>query len=142
MELGRKIYWDSITGGVIVNRLEMHGDVRESTVEEDFRVFVQLAERNPETVTGILLDYGKYSQDFAESVSYKIIETSEPVPGITTLIGEKHYDLIFVYPDPNDPDPQEPVYQQPLTEQVKALSERQDATEAAILALMDVTVMG
>ncbi|WP_054401705.1 hypothetical protein [Paenibacillus solani] len=138
MNLGRKIYWDSITGGIIIDRMEMEGSVRESTVEEDFQTYIKLAEKAPETVLGILLDHGKYSQDFDESVSFHIVESANPVEGITTLIGEKHYDLEFQYRDPNDPGtPQEP--KKPLSVEVEALKQENTLLKAQNSALTERT---
>lgn len=145
MKLGRKIYWDSITGAVIVNRSEMNGDVRESTTEEDFQTYVKLAERNPETVLGVLLDYGKYEQDFVESESYTIVESNEPVNGVTTLMGERHYDFEFVYRDPNNPEVP-PVQRKPLTQEVDELNSTigvllmESANDKATIAFLENTV--
>ncbi|MBX4145979.1 hypothetical protein [Paenibacillus lautus] len=131
MNLGRKIYWDSITGGIIIDRMEMEGSVRESTVEEDFQTYIKLAERAPETVLGILLDHGKYSQDFDESVSFHIVESANPVEGITTLIGDRHYDLEFEYPDPENPEtPQEP--QPALSKQLTTLKTENESLKSRV----------
>ncbi|MEO2212132.1 hypothetical protein ABGV40_14915 [Paenibacillus amylolyticus] len=121
MNIGRKIYWDSITGGIVVERKEMSGDVRESTVEEDFLIFVKLSERNPDSLLGILLDPGKYEHDFALCESFQIKESSVAIEGVTTLIGEKHYDIEFVYRDSSE-EPETPIEPRPaLTQQVDSL---------------------
>lgn len=107
MEIGRKIYFDKFGGSVLVDTGERSGYVHETTQDDDFAVYIALAERVPETVGVIQLEYGQYSQDFALCNGYRVnLETLE---------------LEFSYPDPNDPEPQEPTYQPPLSEQVKSL---------------------
>lgn len=121
--LGQKIYWDKVTNGIVVHRYEMIGDVRESTVDEDFEVFTALQERSRDSVLGIILEPGKYEEDFSSSDNFKIVESKTPVDGITTLIGNKYYDIQFSYPDPNNPNPVEPTYQAPLSEQLNELKQ-------------------
>ncbi|WP_433581581.1 hypothetical protein [Paenibacillus amylolyticus] len=119
--IGRKMFWDKVTGAIIVNRSEMSGYVRESSVEEDFLTHIQLAERNQNTVEGILLEPGKYKQDFEMSESYQIKESPFPVEGITTLLGDKHYDIEFVYTD-NPEVPETPTEPRPsITQQMDSL---------------------
>lgn len=103
MQIGRKIYYDLTTGNVILNTGEHSGYVRETTVAEDFTKYKVLAERVPETVGCLQLEYGQYAEDFISCSGYRVNpETRE---------------LEFSYPDPNVPD-QEPVYQRPLSEQI------------------------
>jgi hypothetical protein len=59
--LGHKIYYDKLTGNVILITGEMQGDVRETTKEEDFQSFVALQQRVPETVGCVQLEYGQYA---------------------------------------------------------------------------------
>jgi hypothetical protein len=87
--IGRKIYYDKITGNVLVDTGEMCGDVRETTVEEDFQVFTALSGRNPETVGVIKLAYGEMRDDFMMAESYRV----DPATG----------KLIFTYRDPDNP---------------------------------------
>lgn len=49
MEIGRRIYFDKLTGNVLVNTGERSGNVIETTVEYDLQVYKALSERNPET---------------------------------------------------------------------------------------------
>ncbi|GIO33729.1 hypothetical protein J2TS6_48700 [Paenibacillus albilobatus] len=131
MKRKRKLFYNKVDGAAIqtVDGDIIYGsDLKETTIEEAFRDYKSLAERVPETVGLLELEYDDYLQDFKEGVWTGVdLDTMKP---------------LFYYPNPNDPAPEQPVYQPPLTEQVKELRERQDATEAAILALMDVTVMG
>ncbi|MDO0823578.1 hypothetical protein [Desulfosporosinus nitroreducens] len=87
----------------------MRGGVRETTWEADFVSYVELAQRVPETVGVIQLEYGQYRQDFAECNGYRV--------NPDTLAVE------FSYLDPNLPPEEQPesVYQVPLSEEVGGL---------------------
>ncbi len=118
MQIGRKIYYEKATGNVLVDTGERQGSVIETTQEQDFETYQALAERVPETVGYIQLEYGEYAQDFAQCNGYKIN------PGTK--------ELEFSYPDPNEPgEPQEPAYQKPLTKEVADL--KQAIAELTIL---------
>ncbi|MEK4239731.1 MULTISPECIES: hypothetical protein [unclassified Paenibacillus] len=109
MEIGRKIYYDKVTGVVLVDTGERSGSVVETTQEQDFKVYKVLAERVTETVGCLELEYGECGQDFRECNGYRVnIQTGK---------------LEFSYPDPNvDPvEPQEPQYIEPLTKKVETL---------------------
>lgn len=116
-KIGRRIYYETKTGNIILNTGEERGYVKETTVEEDIETFKVLSERNRDTFDYIELEYGEYAQDFAECNGYRVNpETKE---------------LEFSYPDPNEPDEdQELFYQEPLTEQIKILG--QDVTDSKI----------
>src|SRR5699024_1232776 len=121
-KIGRRIFFDSKTGNVLINTGERQGFVKETTVEQDIENYKTLSERNRDTFDYIELEYGQYPQDFAECDGYRVNpETKE---------------LEFSYPDPNEDEPQEPEYQEPLSEQVEKLkqkSEMQDSTMEEIL---------
>lgn len=110
MQIGRKIYYDILTGNVILDTGERQGFVRKTTFEEDVQTYKTLSERNRETFDYIELEYGQYAQDFAECNGYRVNpETKE---------------LEFSYPDPNlPPDEQEPIYQPPLSDMMVANTE-------------------
>lgn len=77
MEIGRKIYYDKITGNIILITSEMAGDVKETTIEEDFQVYKALSERNPETVGCIKLEYGQHREDFMNATSIRVDTVTE-----------------------------------------------------------------
>lgn len=109
MKIGRKVYFDKLTGNVIVDTGECQGYVRETTIEEDFQIYKALSERNPETVGMIQLEYGQYAQDFRECNGYRVNPETQQIE--------------FSYPDPDDLEPQEPIYQKPLSEEVADLKQ-------------------
>ena len=109
MEIGRRLYYELATGNVIQDTGERSGEVIATTREQDFEAYKALANRTPETVGVIVLEYGEYREDFARCSGYRInLETLE---------------IEFSYRDPNDPElPQEPVYEKPLSVQVADLT--------------------
>lgn len=115
MNIGKRIYYEKLTGAIVLDTGERSGSVIETTVEQDFASYTALAERVPATVGMLQLGYGEYAQDFAECNGYRIdTETQE---------------IIFSYPDPSEPEAP-PVFRPSLTETVEALE-----GEAAMLAL-------
>ena len=107
MQIGRKIYYDKVTGDIIVNTGDRRGSsLVITTVEEDFAAFKALADRIPDTVGWIQLEYGQYAQDFLECSSVQV--------NPSTL------ELEFSYPNPGEPE-ETPVYQKPLSVEVEEL---------------------
>jgi hypothetical protein len=96
MEIGRKIYYELATGNYLLDTGERSGLVIETTQEQDFESYAALAERVPETIGVIQLEYGELAQDFMECNGYQV--------NLTTGL------LEFSYPDPSVPD-SPPVYQ-------------------------------
>lgn len=120
-KVGRKVYYDNLSGEVIVDTGQRSGDVRETTQEEDFSTYKSLNERIPETVGMLQLEYGQYAQDFAECNGYRVnLETLE---------------LEFSYPDPNNPEPEVPVYQKPLSAEIAELKQSDSENKQAIADL-------
>lgn len=106
MQIGRRIYFESATGNIIVDTGEREGSVMPSTIEQDISAYKALSERNRDTFDILEIPYGSYRQDFAESNRYRVNpETKE---------------LEFSYSDPNQPDEPQP-YQKSLTEQIQEI---------------------
>lgn len=106
MEIGRKIYYDLITGNVIVDTGERRGSVIETTIDQDIKAYKSLSERNRDTFDVIELPYGAYKQDFLESTSYRVnTETKE---------------LEFSNHNIDNPE-EEPIFDKPLSEQILEL---------------------
>lgn len=120
MKIGKKIYFDIITGQVLVNIGERQGDVVRTSIEQDIDTFKLLSERNRESFDVLELAYGQYAQDFAECNGYGV-----NINLLSTLADdEKHKALEFSYPDPNDVETQEPVFRPPLSQQVQQLEHK------------------
>ena len=123
MKIGRKLYYDLITGEVLVDTGEREGNaIKTRTVDQDIAIYTALSEHNRESFDYIELEYGQYAQDFAEANGYRVNPETKT--------------LEFSYPDPNESEPIEPVDIAPLSEQVEELKARQDATENALLDML------
>jgi len=120
--VGSRIYFDKLTGEVLIQtgHRRVLDDYEVPTVEDDFRVFNKLSERNPETVGVLELEYGQYAQDFAESNGYRVNPDTQ--------------ELEFSYPDPNDPEAP-PVFQKPLTQEIEELKQADIENKQAIAEL-------
>lgn len=103
MKIGQKLFYDKVTGSILVATGEWSRAVRDKTVEEEIATYPILSERNRETFDFIELPYGAYSQDFAEGRLIGIdVETKTP---------------IFEYPNPESPE--EPIVPaRPLSESI------------------------
>jgi polyhydroxyalkanoate synthesis regulator protein len=116
-KIGRKIFYDIITGDVITDTGERQGAVTATTIEQDIETFKTLKERVRETFDVIELPFGAYAQDFSECNGYRVNPETKQ--------------LDFSYPDPNEPDaPQS--YQAPLSEEVKTLKTQLQTTQEAV----------
>ena len=105
LNIGRRVYYEKLTGEVFLSIGERVGAVIPTTIEQDIETYKFLSERNRESFGVIDLGFGQHAQDFAESNGYRVNPETE--------------ELEFSYPDPNEEEPQEPVYQKPLSEQIK-----------------------
>ena len=99
--IGRKIYYDKLTGNVLLDTGERVGFILPTTIDQDFESYEVLKERVRDTVGVIQLEYGQYAQDFAQCNGYRV--------------NHETLELEFSYPDTNATEPQEPVYQKPLS---------------------------
>jgi hypothetical protein len=125
MKIGRRIYFDKVTGNVIVNTGERQGSVLPTTIEQDIATFTALSERKRDTFDVLELPFGELAQDFAESIGYRVnVETGT---------------LEFSYLDPSDPEA-EPVYQKPLSEEILRLTQENKDQDSVIEELMFVII--
>lgn len=102
--IGRKIYYDKVTGNIIVDTGEMIGHVQETTIDQDFETYQALKERVRDTVGVIQLEFGQYAEDFAQCNGYRV--------------NPETLELEFSYPDPNQPEAPQ-VFRKPLMEEVE-----------------------
>ena len=118
MQVGAKIYYEKMTGSIVVNTGERSGDVIDTTDEQDFSTYIALTERVPNTIAVLRLEYGAHASDFAEG-------------GVITRIDLDTLTPLFTYPDPRNPEtPQEP--QPALSTKVATLESETTATQAAL----------
>jgi len=122
MNIGRRIYFDFSTGNIIQDTGERSGEVIETTTEQDSVSYAALAERVPETVGCLQLEYGEYAQDFAECNGYRV-----DVSGETPT-------LLFSYPVPGETE-EPPSFRKPLSVQVAEQDARIADVELALAEL-------
>lgn len=117
----RKIYYMKATGQFIYDTGQSMGtNTRETTIDEDFEIYVELSNYNKDAVGCIQLEIDQYKEEFDTSISFRVnLETKE---------------LEFSYRE--DEITNEPVYEKPLTVQLEELKQRQEATDNAILQLL------
>jgi len=128
MQIGRRIYYDIVTGNVLVDTEERQGSVRPTTVEQDIQTYYALHSRVRESYNYIELEFGRYAQDFAECNGYRIEPTTRQIE--------------FSYPDDGidgPSKPSEPVYQKPLSEQVAQLQQENTLLKAQNSVLVERT---
>lgn len=110
MQIGRKIYYDLLTGESILIIPEKFNGIK-TTKEQDFAMYEILSIRNPDSVGLIELEYGQYSSDFQTANSVRVdLETGN---------------LLFNYP----------IFEQPLSVKVNNLEAENSALKAQNEAL-------
>jgi hypothetical protein len=117
LEIGRRIFYDLVTGNILADSGERSGNVKETQISDDFASYKNLNERSPQSVGIIQLEFDQLSQDFLKCNGYRVNPDTKT--------------LEFTYPDPNIP-PTPPVFQKPLTEQMKDVKEKLARTEQAL----------
>ncbi|MDN9012606.1 hypothetical protein [Brevibacillus laterosporus] len=71
-QIPRKIYYDKRTGTVLLDTGESVGSVFEETIEQGLESYSVLIGRAPETVGCVRLEYGQYSEYFAQGYAYRV----------------------------------------------------------------------
>lgn len=117
MKIGRRVYFDKITGSIIIDTGDRQGSVLPTTVGQDILTYSALSERNRDTYDFIEFPFGAFAQDFAESDGY--------------LVNPVTKELEFSYPDPNEPEAP-PIYQKPLSVEVEELKQERAVTQMAL----------
>ncbi|MCY7485824.1 hypothetical protein [Paenibacillus alvei] len=122
MKIGRRIFYDIVTGEKLVDTGERSGDVINTTVEHDIAVYRALSERNRETFDYIELEYEQNTKDFTACNGYRVNPDTKQ--------------LEFSYPDPDKPEPEKPTYRPPLSEEVERTKSRVADLELTIAEMM------
>lgn len=121
MNVGRRIYYEILTGELIYVRGERINIKRALTIEEEVNAIAELKQRERDSFDVLELQFGQYAQDFAESISYRVNTDTKQIE--------------FSYPNPNETEPSEPVYQAPLSEELNALKQENSLLKSKVDAL-------
>jgi len=78
MEVGRRVYYDPLTGDVVQDCGERSGDVTQTTQEQDFEVYPNLQPYEQGTLGILELEYGTFRKNFAKYL-YHIDLTKNPI---------------------------------------------------------------
>ena len=85
-QLGTKIYYCLVTGNVIQIIGDMMGYVKETTFDEDVEIYVELKERDKNTIGLLTFAYGEYPKLSQNSTSVIVnLETKELIFGYEEL---------------------------------------------------------
>jgi len=125
VKIGRKLYFDVVTGEVLVDTGERQDFVVPKTVEQDIATYKALTERTRGSFDYIELAFGEFAQDFRDSIGFRINpETKTPE---------------FSYPDPDAPaEPvPKPEYHAPISEKLATLKQENTLLKAQNQALTE-----
>lgn len=126
--LGRRFFWVKSTGNIVAQRGEMSAGI-ESTKEEDFAVYVELSQYDPDAIEMTTFEPGQYAEDFKRAKEWRF----NPRTGL----------IEFFYNDPNKPESEEsPMYQRPLTEEIINLKAADLVNKEAIALLFEMQLKG
>jgi hypothetical protein len=105
-QIGTKLYYCLLTGNVIKIIGDMQGYVRETTFDEDYKIYTELKERNKSSIGSLIFKYGEYPKLSQGSTGVMVdLETKE---------------LIFSYEELPTP-PQEPTEIELIKEKISIL---------------------
>lgn len=72
MSVGKRIYYDKITGEVLADTGSIFGTDYQTTVEQDFQIYLGLINRVPDSVGMMQLEYGEKEEDFGNCIGFRV----------------------------------------------------------------------
>ncbi|RUT46444.1 hypothetical protein EJP82_11360 [Paenibacillus anaericanus] len=104
MQVGRDIFYDKITGIVILDTGEYDEGVRRPTVDEQIAIYNVLSSRSRASFDVVSLEYQELQNDFRQCDGYHVDDTTKQI--------------VFRYPGgaPEDPQPFQPSLSAKMTE--------------------------
>lgn len=88
LQIGRKLYFDT-TGKLLLDTGERMGDVRETSLEEDFAVFPQLQGLTATDVVVKQLGYGDRADEFMNMGSVRLIDDVVVIYPRLTILADR-----------------------------------------------------
>ena len=116
-QIGTKIYYCLLTGNVIKIIGDMMGYVKETSFNEDIEIYIELKERDINTIGLLQFEYGEYPK------------LSQNASGVMVDLETK--ELIFSYEELPQ-IPQEPTEFELMQEEIKALKEEINILKTSI----------
>lgn len=124
-EVPARIYYRKSDGKVLVHEREEHYSEIVRDKEADQGNYVNLSQMNLDAYDYIDLEMGQHKQEFEEGYIYKVdTETKGLVFNYDKIIGE-------------DEEEEDDVYRLPISEQLEEIKARQEATEMALMMMME-----
>lgn len=120
MEIGKRIFYDTTSGSIIVNTGERSGNVIVTTPQDDIKVYKELADRVEGTYSWIDFTYGAHKEE-------------ESLGGIIVRIDLETKKPVFKYPDPSGNPPIETV-ENPF-DMIRELQAKVDLQDAYLVEL-------
>lgn len=88
MQVGKRIYYDCVTGDVISISGEYAGEnVVDKGIDFDFSIYEPLMKRAPETVQVIQLEFGEHEDEFKEGRLIRVDPTSKDLIFVLNKMG-------------------------------------------------------
>lgn len=127
MNIGKRVYFDTKTGEIILNVGERSGWVVQTTIEDDIRAFKALSERNRDTFDFLEFEYGAHREQ-------------ESIGGYIVGVELETKSLIFEY---STPDEQPPVVttENPF-DSIRELKEENTTIKASMAELAELVLSG
>ena len=72
MGLGRKIYFNNVTGEVILITSQIDKYYKETSFEEDYNFYMQFRNYDKDVIDCIKLEYGEHDNEFSSKVCSKV----------------------------------------------------------------------
>lgn len=127
MDIGKRVYFDTKTGEVILNTGERSGWVVQTTIEDDIRAFKVLSERNRDTFDFLEFEYGAHREQ-------------ESIGGYVVGVELETKSLIFEYPTPDEQPPV--VTTENPFDSIRELKEENTTIKASMAELAELVLSG
>lgn len=127
MDIGKRVYFDTKTGEVILNTGERSGWVVQTTIEDDIRAFKVLSERNRDTFDFLEFEYGAHREQ-------------ESIGGYVVGVELETKSLIFEYPTPDEQPPV--VTTENPFDSIRELKEENTTIKASMAELAELVLGG
>ena len=124
-QIGTKIYYCLLTGNVIQVIGDMQGYVKETTFDEDIEIYIELKERDIESIGLLQFEYGEYPK------------LSQNASGVMVDLETK--ELIFSY-EKLPQEPIEPTEIEIMQNEIKALREELTQIQTSISSLTSISL--